>query len=323
MRRYLREAWEDISKGENLDLYIIIPTASVIGILNLAGSTLSAITLGILAIMAHSLLSNRKATNNVQSSTKELKEATNNVQSSTNDLKAEIINEVEKATNNVQSSTNDLKAEIINFREAINSGNLKIAQQDTLYEDLIKWINQNKTPPKKITFIQHSGVLLRDNILAPLMRLNTKIILYQQCDEIWDKLNLGGDTKDRILQVPKELHLRERNNRNDTNNCYKANLCIKRFYSPASVRAVLVDSDVLIISWYVYSQDDEGKTNIKGSEYPGLMVFKETTEFDMLQRILETICEDLDKECLDQPEDYQGSQLIHIHEAKPHSQRQP
>jgi hypothetical protein len=322
MKRYLREAWEDISKGENLDLYIIIPTALVIGILNLAGSTLSAITLGILAMMAHSLLSNRKATNNVQSSTKELKEATNNVQSSTNDLKAEIINEVEKATNDVQSSTNDLKEEIINFRKAINSGNLKIAQQDILYEELIKWIFQNKTP-EKITFIQHSGVLLRDNILAPLMRLNTKIILYQQCDEIWDKLNLGGDTKDRILQVPKELHLRERNNRNDPDNPYKAHLYIKRFYSPASVRAVLVDSDVLIISWYVYSQDDEGKTNIKGSEYPGLMVFKETTEFDMLQRILETICEDLDKECLDQPENYLGSQLIHIHEAKPHSQAKP
>ena len=286
MKRYLREAWKDISKGENLDLYIIIPTALVIGILNLAGSTLSAITLGILAMMAHSLLSNRKA------------------------------------TNNVQSSTNDLKAEIINFSKAINSGNLKIAKQDILYKELIKWINQNKTP-EKITFIQHSGVLLRDNILARLMRLNTKIILYQQCDEIWDKLNLGGDTKDRILQVPKELHLRERNNRNDTNNCYKANLYIKRFYSPASVRAVLVDSDVLIISWYVYSQDDEGKTNIKGSEYPGVMVFKETTEFAMLQGILETICKDLDKECLDQPENYPGSQLIHIHEAKPHSQGQP
>ena len=187
MRRYLREAWNDISNGENLDLYIIIPTALVIGILNFASSTLSAITLGILAMMAHSLLSNRKATNNVQSSTKELKEATNNVQSSTNDLKAEIINEVEKATNDVQSSTNDLKEEIINFRKAINSGNLKIAQQDILYEELTKWIFQNKTP-EKITFIQHSGVLLRDNILAPLMRLNTKIILYQQCDEIWISL---------------------------------------------------------------------------------------------------------------------------------------
>ena len=279
MKRYLREAWEDISKGENLDLYIIIPTALVIGILNLAGSTLSAITLGILAMMAHSLLSNRKATNNLQSSTEDLK-------------------------------------------KAINNGTLKIDQQDILYAELIKWIFQNKTP-EKITFIQHSGVLLRDKILDPLMRLNTKIILYQQCDEIWDKLNLGGDTKDRILQVPKELHLRERNNRNDPDNPYKAHLYIKRFYSPASVRAVLVDSDVLIISWYVYSQDDEGKTNIKGSEYPGLMVFKETTEFDMLQRILETICEDLDKECLDQPENYLGSQLIYIHEAKPHSQAKP
>lgn len=291
MKRYLREAWKDISKGENLELYATITTSLVITILNLLGikeveSKLSAIVLALLGFIAGSLLSNRKA------------------------------------TNDVQSSTNDLKEEIINFKKAINSGNLKIAQQDILYEELIDWIKQNQTP-EKITFIQHSGVLLRDNILDPLMRLNTKIILYQQCDEIWDKLNLGGDTKDRILQVPKELHLRERNNRNDTNNCYKANLYIKRFYSPASVRAVLVDSDVLIISWYVYSQDDEGKTNIKGSEYPGVMVFKETTGFAMLQGILKTICEDLDKECLDKHENYPRSQLIHIHEAKPHSQAKP
>jgi hypothetical protein len=274
MRRYLREAWNDISNGENLDLYIIIPTALVIGILNFASSTLSAITLGILAMMAHSLLSNRKATNNLQSSTEDLK-------------------------------------------KAINNGTLKIDQQDILYAELIKWIFQNKTP-EKITFIQHSGVLLRDKILDPLMRLNTEIILYQQCDEIWDTLNLGGDTKDRISQIPRELSLREGKNRRDLKNCYKAHLHIKRFYSPASVRAVLVDSDVLIISWYVYSQDEQGRTNIKGSEYPGVMVFKETTEFNMLKLILETICEDLDKECLDQPEDYPGSQLIHIYEAKPH-----
>ena len=291
MRRYLREAWEDISKGENLELYTIIAISLGITILNLLGikeveSKLSAIVLALLGFIAGSLLSNRKA------------------------------------TNNVQSSTNDLNAEIINFRKGINSGNLKIAKQhNILYEDLIKWINQNKTLPKKITFIQHSGYVLID-ILDRLMPLETDIILYQQCDEIWDKLNLGGDTKNRISEVPRELHLREGNNQNDPNNCYKAHLYIKRFYSPASVRAVLVDSDVLIISWYVYSQR-EGKTNIKGSEYPGVMVFKETTEFNILKFMLETICKDLDKECLDQPKNYKGSQLIHIHEAKPHPSVNP
>jgi hypothetical protein len=276
---YLREARKDILKGENLELYTTIVISLGITILNLLGikeveSKLSAIVLALLGFIAGSLLSNRKATNNLQSSTEDLK-------------------------------------------KAINNGNLKIDQQDILYAELIKWIFQNKTP-EKITFIQHSGVLLRDKILDPLMRLNTEIILYQQCDEIWDTLNLGGDTKDRISQIPRELSLREGKNRRDLKNCYKAHLHIKRFYSPASVRAVLVDSDVLIISWYVYSQDEQGRTNIKGSEYPGVMVFKETTEFNMLKLILETICEDLDKECLDQPEDYPGSQLIHIYEAKPH-----
>ena len=276
---YLREARKDILKGENLELYTTIVISLGITILNLLGikeveSKLSAIVLALLGFIAGSLLSNRKATNNLQSSTEDLK-------------------------------------------KAINNGTLKIDQQDILYAELIKWIFQNKTP-EKITFIQHSGVLLRDKILDPLMRLNTKIILYQQCDEIWDTLNLGGDTKDRISEIPRELSLREGKNRRDLKNCYKAHLHIKRFYSPASVRAVLVDSDVLIISWYVYSQDEQGRTNIKGSEYPGVMVFKETTEFNMLKLILETICEDLDKECLAQPENYTGSQLIHIHQAIPH-----
>jgi hypothetical protein len=142
MKRYLGEARKDILKGENLELYTTIVISLGITILNLLGikeveSKLSAIVLALLGFIAGSLLSNRKA------------------------------------TNNLQSSTNDLKTEIDNFREAINNGNLKIDQQDTLYEKLIDWIKQNQNPPKKITFIQHSGVLLRDKILAPLMRLDT------------------------------------------------------------------------------------------------------------------------------------------------------
>ena len=139
---YLKEARKDILKGENLELYTTIVISLGITILNLLGikeveSKLSAIVLALLGFIAGSLLSNRKA------------------------------------TNNLQSSTNDLKTEIDNFREAINNGNLKIDQQDTLYAELIDWIRQNRTPPEKITFIQHSGVLLRDKILAPLMRLDT------------------------------------------------------------------------------------------------------------------------------------------------------
>jgi len=197
-----------------------------------------------------------------------------------------------------------------------NKKSVKIDLQRNLYTNLIDWIKTKKNPPKKIIFIHHSGFLVND-CLDFLMRLKTEIHLYQQCAQSWTslKLELGEFTSERIEIVPKEMHKREKNKVVLEDDLYQATLKIKRFSSPASVRAILVDEDLLIMSWYVYSKEGEG-TNVKGSEYPGIMIFKGSAEFDFFHKMLQIICKDLDQECTEKGIPYEKSELISIYEAK-------
>jgi len=61
----LRRVWEDIRRGENVDLYVAAPLAIVVAILGMLGITssqlISSITLVILGLLATSLLTSRHA----------------------------------------------------------------------------------------------------------------------------------------------------------------------------------------------------------------------------------------------------------------------
>jgi hypothetical protein len=63
--KLLRQAWDDIRRGENIDLYVAAPLAIVIGLLGIFGVTspqlISSVTLVILALLATSLLKSQHA----------------------------------------------------------------------------------------------------------------------------------------------------------------------------------------------------------------------------------------------------------------------
>lgn len=63
--KLLRQVWEDVQRGENIDLYVAVPLAIVIAILGILGITssqlISSITLVILGLLATSLLTSRYA----------------------------------------------------------------------------------------------------------------------------------------------------------------------------------------------------------------------------------------------------------------------
>lgn len=67
--RTIKQIWEDIRKGENLDLYIAVPLAIIIALLNVLGiassNFLTPITLAILGLIATALLGTRHAINNL------------------------------------------------------------------------------------------------------------------------------------------------------------------------------------------------------------------------------------------------------------------
>lgn len=63
--KLLRQAWDDIRHGENIDLYVAVPLAILVAICGLVGITspqlISSMTLVILGLLASSLLANRHA----------------------------------------------------------------------------------------------------------------------------------------------------------------------------------------------------------------------------------------------------------------------
>ncbi|NJN91443.1 MAG: hypothetical protein HC878_14465 [Leptolyngbyaceae cyanobacterium SL_5_14] len=63
--KLIRQVWEDIRRGENIDLYVAVPLAIVIAVLGILGITssqlISSITLVILGLLATSLLTSRYA----------------------------------------------------------------------------------------------------------------------------------------------------------------------------------------------------------------------------------------------------------------------
>lgn len=205
------------------------------------------------------------------------------------------------------------------FLQGNDKKNLEIDSQDTLYGELIHWIKQKKRVPKKITFIHHSGFVLINQVLDQLICLDTEIYLYQQTSKMWDTLNLVGDTKERLSRVEKEMHRREVN-RKRLENRHKARLHIKRFRSPASLRAILVDDEALIISWYLYYFDpqNEPKTGITGSENPGILLFRGSPEFQPLYEMLVRVCEDLDRESVKEGEEgfKKVSELIYTYDVQ-------
>ena len=146
------------------------------------------------------------------------------------------------------------------------------------------------------------------------MCLDTEIYLYQQASEMWPALSLGSEDIQRTEKVGEEIAKRERNRENFRHR-HKARVHLKRFVSPSSIRAMMIDNKALIISWYTYSQRD-GITNVKGSEHPGILLFREQPEFDLFYEMLVQIRKDLDNECDTEPTPQGGSKLVFIHKPK-------
>ncbi len=65
MRRFFQQIWDDISQGENIDLYLVVPVAVVLAILNIMGVVpshlIEPIILLIMSLIAVSLLVNRNS----------------------------------------------------------------------------------------------------------------------------------------------------------------------------------------------------------------------------------------------------------------------
>lgn len=200
MLRYLKQSWNDISKGENLELYITVIASIIITFLGLFGyansEIVSSVILSTLGLIAGSLLSNRKIMNEVNSSASKLS------------------NGIDYLRSQIKSQTYD--AMTTAFSEIENE-----VRNDTIQID-------------KVELIQHSSECAHRLILAFFDRGVEKIDLYLQDLSIARELceDATGERRIKDRAIKYELNIRDYN--------YKGDFKLYFYCSPASLNAVRI-----------------------------------------------------------------------------------
>ncbi|MFL6673285.1 MAG: hypothetical protein ACJ8LG_08345 [Massilia sp.] len=158
--------------------------------------------------------------------------------------------------------------------------NFKLGPQDDLYKEVLAQLQGAANSANKVIFIQHSGRTATGD-LCKLLRTTQaqEVILYQQAPEC-PTLEGSSDMISRITEVNNDLVMMDRNEG------YRSHLKIKRFISPASIRALIIDDRIIVLSWYHYLRDD-GRLTISGFENTGLYVLRGAPEFE---RIYQKVC---------------------------------
>ncbi|CCI02556.1 hypothetical protein [Microcystis aeruginosa] len=171
------------------------------------------------------------------------------------------------------------------------SGSQRIYNQDKLYEELIERLEKQQKLPEEVIFIQHSGYMVVKAICRLLER-GINVTLYQQNPET-DIIAEYDSLKTRIRGVQESIIYME------GTRTFQAQLTIKLFRTPASLRAVLVKGkrpegtvlETLIVSWYLYWVDsDNNQLRIRGSENPGIILNRDSSKKfeDFEKLVLET-----------------------------------
>src|SRR5205807_7915257 len=73
-----------------------------------------------------------------------------------------------------------------------------------------------------------------------------------------------------------------------------SNLSVYKFKTPASVRAIKIDDQVLCVGWYTYERVNrkgwltfpDDQTAISGHDRPTIVVWKGTEEYDVLNQMI-------------------------------------
>jgi hypothetical protein len=152
----------------------------------------------------------------------------------------------------------------------------RLDDQGKLYGEAIKQIINNSKRPNEVVFIQHSGHIVQREI-CDLLKSGINVKLYQQSPST-GIISKSVSMKERINRLPKDIKIVEEN----TN--FKGKLTIRRFRTPASLRAIFVEDKFIILSWYSYYNN--GQLRIVGSENPGILVKKGSPKFMELKEMI-------------------------------------
>lgn len=158
--------------------------------------------------------------------------------------------------------------------------------QDEAFKSLLEYINNNNV--KEAIFLQYS-CKQSETLLYPLV-LNKKAraTVYIQHEEMPGQLKSERQV-DRISSTI-------RNSLSDLSRKLSdpSNLQVYKFKTPASVRAIKIDDQVLCVGWYTYEKVDrkgwstypDDQTAVSGHDRPTIVAWKGTKEYDVLHQMV-------------------------------------
>jgi len=163
--------------------------------------------------------------------------------------------------------------------------------QDGAFECLLKYISRH--PVSKATFLQYSGKYSEPVLSALVLQKHAQATVYIQHEELPEQLKSARQV-DRITSTI-------RNSLSDLSRKLPdpSKLAIYKFKTPASVRAIRLDEQVLCIGWYTYERVDrqgwltfpDDQTAISGHDRPMLVVWKGTEEYEFLNGMVTEMVE--------------------------------
>lgn len=174
--------------------------------------------------------------------------------------------------------------------ELLENRNFLFAAQDDLYRRVIDDLLNNHISATKVIFLQHSGQTASLDICKLVRNAReTEVVLYQQAPQS-AAVNEFEVIAQRIKSVNAHLAFM------DDASAYRSRLKIKRYISPASIRAMMVDDKIIVLSWYVQLNTGAG-LRILGSENTGLYITRDAKDFSVFHDMIRKSIEVYDQEC--------------------------
>ncbi len=169
-----------------------------------------------------------------------------------------------------------------------NVRNRSYVEQADMYRDLAKYIDDKGV--RKAVLIQYSSASAT-NLLRKLISKNAHVILYVKSLD-----NAVSDMqKNRIKNTIQQLH-------GVIQGSKRYRLVVYEYDTPASIRAVKIDDEVIAIGWYTYEHMLTSDTNypgdnfeISGHDVAGMLLFRGSPEYDTLNKMFENQIRDYEQ----------------------------
>jgi hypothetical protein len=139
--------------------------------------------------------------------------------------------------------------------------------------------------------------------IISLLTQGVDVVLYQQEPSIKLLANLPL-IRERIIQLPKQMTVNSGNLR------YRGRLTVKRFTSPASLRALYIENKLLVLSWYNYYYEGN-ELRISGAENPGLLLRNSDSDFSSYNRLVKQALSSYERESSHDAEAIARNMFLH------------